>query len=1051
MSQPQPHFPMHAAWPPQLPPQPHQLQLEHEYDIDPAQFHVLHGGPQHRAPHSHDTTTASSSFAAYGQQAFADEAFAFADPQGSAQSVNVVYGDEQDYAGGGSSAEAGVFPAGSSVYGVSVDSRPMQQGFYGDEPPAFAYAPQPQAHAGAVFPPIDAIGATPSVYVRARADFDVRGYPMGRARAMEQPFGLQGAKRWRGPDEGAEGNEVGADHDEGQGPKPKPAGACARCKGLKVRCEFVGDADTCRRCANGGHDCVIPGRKKRRPPPKREHLLNQIHKQAAEIKALVEQLDEANRRASRRVSAGADKRASLPLSPSDLNIHSDIGVAGPDVQDWVAKARESIEAFGGYIDMGGPSVTVDMLGNDDSDPSPDDDDAEYALSVQDVDADDGELGGEGDAGAFSPGQESEEDSPSLRGRGPSPAQKLATLPSEAVPFGLMANLALARTRRTSRSRDEDREETEKVGLANENYFRPSPAPERPMIYDQHQPPHILRTGLVKPDEVEKLFKIYYDYMNLSLSLLDPVLYTAQSTYWRSPFLFTVICAIASRHYPARPALYQEAMKSARLAAGTALIGGQKSVEVVQAYILLSLYPVPARRWEDDRSFIYLGLAIRIATDLNLHHPNTATPANEPHARAMLNRTRVWLNCFNLDRSTGSQYGQPPVISNLDFVANHTEDWWHSSPYNMPGFDVHLCCYNAELKVMANFRSRIHSDPNHPSGLNKNIDFSELASEADDQLARLWETWIARIRELHLTDPQSCFRTGLLRLAFSYARLSVLSVGFQRAFSKAGSGELPFLWRCLRAATDVVKAVVDDVGVPSQRIYLRHGPEAQSVFVTFACAFLVKLLQPKYTAYLSRDQRAEIRHLVEQVIALLGSPEVAIDDRHGPKLYASFLQGLLATPMARLDHSPASVRRDAAALRRTASKQGSTASSSSSPAQRAQPLGTASARQSLSPPPGTSSSSSSPRPSTPPPATAERASSYAAQPALPPPVDFASPRFCSPPLFFDSELLQSMQTVADQNVWPDMVLPGFNWMGPMQPDDNSNMAFDQIALGFDEKA
>lgn len=52
------------------------------------------------------------------------------------------------------------------------------------------------------------------------------------------------------------------------------------------------------------------------------------------------------------------------------------------------------------------------------------------------------------------------------------------------------------------------------------------------------------------------------------------------------------------------------MKYARLAAGTALIGGQKTIEVVQAYILLSLYPVPARRWEDDRSFIYLGLAIR---------------------------------------------------------------------------------------------------------------------------------------------------------------------------------------------------------------------------------------------------------------------------------------------------------------------------------------------------------------------------------------------------------------------------------------------------------
>lgn len=123
---------------------------------------------------------------------------------------------------------------------------------------------------------------------------------------------------------------------------------------------------------------------------------------------------------------------------------------------------------------------------------------------------------------------------------------------------------------------------------------------------------------------------YFDYMNLSVSLLDPELYTAQKTYWRSPFLFTVgkcgggalrlraytdisgsiVCAIASRHHCSRPELYQEAMKYARLAAGSCLIGGQKTIEAVQAYMLLSLYPVPARRWEDDRNFMYLGLAIR---------------------------------------------------------------------------------------------------------------------------------------------------------------------------------------------------------------------------------------------------------------------------------------------------------------------------------------------------------------------------------------------------------------------------------------------------------
>jgi hypothetical protein len=102
----------------------------------------------------------------------------------------------------------------------------------------------------------------------------------------------------------------------------------------------------------------------------------------------------------------------------------------------------------------------------------------------------------------------------------------------------------------------------------------------------------------------------------------------------------------------------------------------------------------------------------------MHHPITAKPVNEAHAREMLNRTRVWLNCFNLDRSTGSEYGKPPIIKNSDYVANHSETWFESSPYNLKHFDIHLCAYNAELKVMAKFGEKIYSDPDHPTGLNK---------------------------------------------------------------------------------------------------------------------------------------------------------------------------------------------------------------------------------------------------------------------------------------------------------------------------------------------
>lgn len=74
-----------------------------------------------------------------------------------------------------------------------------------------------------------------------------------------------------------------------------------------------------------------------------------------------------------------------------------------------------------------------------------------------------------------------------------------------------------------------------------------------------------------------------------------------------------VCSIASRFYTPRPELYRQAIYYAQLAAGTALIDGQSSVDAVHAYILLSLYHVPARKWEEDRSWIYLGLAIRSVT------------------------------------------------------------------------------------------------------------------------------------------------------------------------------------------------------------------------------------------------------------------------------------------------------------------------------------------------------------------------------------------------------------------------------------------------------
>jgi len=72
----------------------------------------------------------------------------------------------------------------------------------------------------------------------------------------------------------------------------------------------------------------------------------------------------------------------------------------------------------------------------------------------------------------------------------------------------------------------------------------------------------------------------------------------------------LVCAVSSRYYKEKSEIYPIAMHFARHAAANALIDGWKSVELCQAYVLLSIYGVPAKRWEEDRGWLYIGLAIR---------------------------------------------------------------------------------------------------------------------------------------------------------------------------------------------------------------------------------------------------------------------------------------------------------------------------------------------------------------------------------------------------------------------------------------------------------
>lgn len=72
----------------------------------------------------------------------------------------------------------------------------------------------------------------------------------------------------------------------------------------------------------------------------------------------------------------------------------------------------------------------------------------------------------------------------------------------------------------------------------------------------------------------------------------------------------LVCTVASRYYEEKPHIYGMAIHFAKAAAANAIIDGWKTVEMIQAFALWSVYNPPARRWEEDRAWCYTGIAFR---------------------------------------------------------------------------------------------------------------------------------------------------------------------------------------------------------------------------------------------------------------------------------------------------------------------------------------------------------------------------------------------------------------------------------------------------------
>ncbi|KAG1893272.1 fungal-specific transcription factor domain-containing protein [Suillus fuscotomentosus] len=476
----------------------------------------------------------------------------------------------------------------------------------------------------------------------------------------------------------------------------------------------------------------------------------------------------------------------------------------------------------------------------------------------------------------------------------SASPKLHSLPDNSLnPLGLLAEASLANRRAQGISssfsaRPADPDPDHKVGVASDNYFRPGPMtilPLRRLYIERQIQPEML--SFVSTEQVVALFDIFFDHLNVHCELFDREFHTPSLVCSRSPFLLTTICAISSKFYTQRPELHQQLAELAQKLAFSVPAKGYKSLEIVQAYLLLTLWGCGAvERYEYDKTWLLLGMAIRMATDLNLHRKTTMSAQDTPEGRArdkeVHNRERTWLLCFALDRSVSSQMGKPHSIKE-DFVIRNALQWL-KSPVGQPG-DTALAASVELQRIVSRSLDFLYSGTNTPSGLQTDCDYLIVIKTIETQILAWQHEWTTA-RPLPTSDEVMLSQSQTtMKFYFHYYMLVVNSFGLQNAMEHSAVDIGHFFSRCYTSATAVAIVARDELASLGM---LKYSPDSHFVYISYAVLSLLKLIRPEFQRFIENEQN--IIDLVKDVANVLA--DVAVNSHHAPALYSTFLRALI---------------------------------------------------------------------------------------------------------------------------------------------------------------
>ncbi|BGP26037.1 zn(2)-C6 transcription factor [Rhodotorula toruloides] len=537
--------------------------------------------------------------------------------------------------------------------------------------------------------------------------------------------------------------------------------ACLACRKLKTRCDGAEDPP-CKRCRAGNHECVfVESKRGKRPSRGKQSEANLVDKFRMVEKTLATVLDsigsgekpdptaisqlqaslagglvpDPSTGAGRRASVGSSQAMRYSLPPNEDHSPS----SGSEVNDLAAntggrkakRARHNSSAtsngtfespsMGGTLALS-PTTTVPSMGGGGGS-------TKFAhLPLQGaqqgpIPSNAGRRASQGPPSNPSPGSAAPPTVP-LPTSQPTPAgSSLAMLADASLAAqidgrsqltGLDSNFNLS-TVTNAIQRQKDR-----LGAPVEGGTTPA----------------VLSKGIVTPELAVELFTIFFDYAYIHLPLLDPARHTAPWVCATSPFLFTVILAVASRFH-ADPTLHEKIYEEAHKCFVECVSDGERSVESVQACCILTVWTYPptgesvaaGREERPKRASLYFTMAIRMALELNLFRPaswvdrHLSKPGNssktnpwvtlpkdgpeavtEQETWDALNRERTWLMVFVIDRNMATVMGRPYQILEAKplLLPLHPQ----CLPFDL-GVIAHVEMQTIVGQVMDTFRDRLY--------------------------------------------------------------------------------------------------------------------------------------------------------------------------------------------------------------------------------------------------------------------------------------------------------------------------------------------------------